>query len=71
MANKYMNDPDYLFAVLTAIVKKYGGSITLTKEELNSFISKMNIDTPKKLKLKPNKSFYCGLIQIKKMLKYY
>ena len=34
MANKYMNDPDYLFAVLTAIVKKYGGSITLTKEEL-------------------------------------
>ena len=34
MANKYMNDPDYLFAVLTAIVKKYGGSITLTKEAL-------------------------------------
>ena len=35
MANKYMNDPDYLFAVLTAIVKKYGGSMTLTKEELS------------------------------------
>ena len=30
-----MNDPDYLFAVLTAIVKKYGGSMTLTKEELS------------------------------------
>jgi len=35
MANKYMNDPDYLFAVLTAMVKKYGGTITLTKEELS------------------------------------
>ena len=30
-----MNDPDYLFAVLTAMVKKYGGTITLTKEELS------------------------------------
>ena len=34
MANKYMTDPDYLFAVLTAIVKKHGGIISLTKEEL-------------------------------------
>ena len=34
MPNKYMNDPEYLFAVLTAIVKKAGGSLTLTKEEL-------------------------------------
>jgi hypothetical protein len=34
MANKYMNDPEYLFAVLTAIVKKQGGTISLTKEEL-------------------------------------
>ncbi len=34
MASKYMNDPEYLFAVLTAIVKKAGGSLTLTKEEL-------------------------------------
>ena len=31
-----MNDPDYLFAVLTAVVKKYGGTITLTKEELKA-----------------------------------
>ena len=29
-----MNDPEYLFAVLTAIVKKYGGEIALSKEEL-------------------------------------
>ena len=29
-----MNDPEYLFAVLTAIVKKSGGKLTLTKEEL-------------------------------------
>ena len=36
MANKYMNDPDYLFAVLTAVVKKYGGTITLSKEELSA-----------------------------------
>jgi len=35
MGNKYMNDPEYLFAVLTAIVKKQGGIITLTKEELS------------------------------------
>ncbi len=35
MGNKYMNDPEYLFAVLTAIVKKQGGTITLTKEELS------------------------------------
>tara|TARA_B100001094_G_scaffold316556_1_gene357907 strand:- start:1555 stop:1797 length:243 start_codon:yes stop_codon:yes gene_type:complete len=34
MSNKYMNDPEYLFAVLTTIVKKAGGSLTLTKEEL-------------------------------------
>jgi len=32
--SKYMNDPEYLFAVLTAIVKKAGGKLTLTKEEL-------------------------------------
>ena len=31
-----MNDPDYLFAVLTAVVKKYGGTITLSKEELSA-----------------------------------
>ena len=36
MANKYMTDPDYLFAVLTAIVKKHGGIISLTKEELSA-----------------------------------
>jgi len=29
-----MNDPEYLFAVLTAIVKKHGGEMRLTKEEL-------------------------------------
>tara|TARA_R110000782_G_scaffold165692_2_gene257653 strand:- start:2028 stop:2255 length:228 start_codon:yes stop_codon:yes gene_type:complete len=29
-----MNDPEYLFAVLTAIVKKHGGEIKLSKEEL-------------------------------------
>jgi len=36
MNNRYMNDPEYLFAVLTAIVKKYDGLIILTKEELNA-----------------------------------
>ena len=36
MSNRYMDDPEYLFAVLTAMVKKYGGTITLTKEELNA-----------------------------------
>ena len=37
--SKYMNDPEYLFAVLTAIVKKAGGKLTLTKEELRPFAS--------------------------------
>lgn len=32
--SKYMNDPEYLFAVLTAIVKKNGGHLSLSKEEL-------------------------------------
>ena len=32
--SKYMNDPEYLFAVLTAIVKKNGGYLSLSKEEL-------------------------------------
>ncbi len=36
MSNRYMNDPEYLFAVLTAMVKKYGGTISLSKEELNA-----------------------------------
>lgn len=36
MSNRYMSDPEYLFAVLTAIVKKHGGSISLTKEELHA-----------------------------------
>ena len=35
MSNKYMSDPEYLFAVLTAIVKKHGGEIKLSKEELS------------------------------------
>lgn len=35
MGNKYMNDPEYLFAVLTAIVKREGGHLVLTREELD------------------------------------
>ena len=34
--SKYLQDPDYLFSVLTIIVKKYGGKITLTEEEMKS-----------------------------------
>ena len=34
--SQYLNDPEYLFSVLTALVKKNGGIITLTEEELNS-----------------------------------
>lgn len=35
MSNR-LSDPDFLFSILTAIVKKSGGSIALTKEEFNN-----------------------------------
>ena len=34
--SQYLNDAEYLFNILTIIVKKSGGKIKLTKEELNS-----------------------------------
>ena len=34
--SQYLNDPEYLFSILTAVVKKNGGQITLTEEELQS-----------------------------------
>ena len=34
--SQYLNDPDYLFSLLTALVKKSGGTIKITKEELSS-----------------------------------
>ena len=34
--SQYLNDPEYLFSLLTALVKKYGGSIRITKEEMGS-----------------------------------
>jgi len=32
--SKYLQDPEYLFSILTALVKKNGGTITLTEQEL-------------------------------------
>ena len=32
---RLLNDPQYLFVMLTAIVKKYGGEITITKRDLS------------------------------------
>ncbi len=34
--SKYLKDPDYLFNIIVALVKKNGGEIVLTKEEINS-----------------------------------
>ena len=34
--SQYLNDAEFLFNILTIIVKKSGGKIKLTKEELNS-----------------------------------
>ena len=34
--SQYLNDPEYLFSILTIIVKKSGGKITLTEEEMKS-----------------------------------
>ena len=34
--SKYLQDPDYLFSLLTMIVKKSGGKITITEEEMKN-----------------------------------
>ncbi len=34
--SQYLNDPEYLFSILTAIVKKSGGKIVLSEEELGN-----------------------------------
>ena len=34
--SKYLQDPEYLFSILTVLVKKSGGKIVLTEEELQS-----------------------------------
>jgi hypothetical protein len=34
--NQYLNDPEYLFSLLTVLVKKYGGKIIVTEEEMKS-----------------------------------
>tara|TARA_R110002020_G_scaffold458425_2_gene675799 strand:+ start:1588 stop:1833 length:246 start_codon:yes stop_codon:yes gene_type:complete len=34
--NQYLNDPEYLFSILTALVKKYGGKIKISEEEMKN-----------------------------------
>ncbi len=34
--SKYLQDPDYLFSILTILVKKNGGKIVLTEKEMKS-----------------------------------
>jgi hypothetical protein len=34
--SKYLQDPDYLFSILTVLVKNNGGKIVLTEEEMKS-----------------------------------
>ncbi len=34
--SQYLNDPQYLFTLLVTLVKKNGGKITLTEEELKA-----------------------------------
>ncbi len=34
--SKYMQDPDFLFSVLAMMVKKNGGKITITEEEMKT-----------------------------------
>jgi hypothetical protein len=34
--SQYFNDPEYLFSILTALVKKNNGKIVITKEELQN-----------------------------------
>lgn len=40
--SKYMKDPEYLFSILAAIVKKNGGFLRLTQEEIEA-VSKNDI----------------------------
>ena len=34
--SKYLQDPEYLFGILTMLVKKNGGKITITEEEMKT-----------------------------------
>ena len=34
--SKYLQDPEYLFSILTMLVKKSGGKITITEEEMKN-----------------------------------
>ena len=34
--SKYLQDPDYLFSLLTILVKKNGGKIKISEEEMNN-----------------------------------
>ena len=34
--SKYLQDPEYLYGILTMLVKKNGGKITITEEEMNN-----------------------------------
>ena len=40
--SKYMKDPEYLFSILAAIVKKNGGFLRLTEDEIKA-VSKNDI----------------------------
>ena len=40
--SKYMKDPEYLFSILAVIVKKNGGSLRLSEEEIKA-VSKDDI----------------------------
>jgi len=34
--SKYLQDPEYLFSIITMLVKKSGGKITITEEEMKN-----------------------------------
>tara|TARA_Y100000593_G_scaffold87278_1_gene167460 strand:+ start:464 stop:712 length:249 start_codon:yes stop_codon:yes gene_type:complete len=34
--SQYLNDPEYLFSIITMLVKKNGGKITITENEMRS-----------------------------------
>ena len=34
--SKYLQDPEYLFSIITMLVKKNGGKIVLTEEEMKN-----------------------------------
>ena len=53
--SQYLSDPEYLFSILTALVKKYGGKIKISEEEMKMAEEKKSMWTINYYKYKNKK----------------